>query len=175
MPARGVRRGVANIGSATPSHAPIYVDSDDNILKIIPAGSGTTEVQVVDASSAQTLTNKTLTAPVIAGGTVTAARTEYLTDLAIGITSHIAVLTKATAGAYTIAAPTAEGQIIDIVSETSAAHVITGTDLFWAGVTGGPFNKVTLTAFPGHHFRLISSNGLWMVLASALGTGTVGD
>jgi len=46
-----------------PHAAPIRVDSDDNILKIIPAGSGTTEVQVVDASSTQTLTNKTLTTP----------------------------------------------------------------------------------------------------------------
>lgn len=55
-------------GVATPTHAPLNVDSDDNILKFIPAGSGTTEVQIVDASSTQTLTNKTLTAPTISAG-----------------------------------------------------------------------------------------------------------
>ena len=67
MPVRGLRRGATITGSATATHAPIYIDSDDNIAKMIPAGSGTTEVQVVDASSAQTLTNKTLTAPIISG------------------------------------------------------------------------------------------------------------
>lgn len=55
----------------TPNSAPIYVDSDDNKLKMIPAGSGTTEVEVVDVSSTQTLTNKTLTAPTISGATNT--------------------------------------------------------------------------------------------------------
>ena len=66
MAIRNIRRQATNpLGAAgTTNVAPIYVDSDDNILKIIPAGSGTTEVQIVDASSAQTLTNKTLAAPV---------------------------------------------------------------------------------------------------------------
>lgn len=67
MPLRNITRGATVKGLATPTSAPVYVDSDDNILKVIPAGSGTTEVQVVDASSVQTLTNKTLTSPVITG------------------------------------------------------------------------------------------------------------
>ena len=58
---RSIRRGATLVGSATAASAPIYIDSDDDILKTIPAGTGTTEVQIVDASSAQTLTNKTLT------------------------------------------------------------------------------------------------------------------
>jgi len=175
MPSSALYRGKTNRVSASPAVAPVYVDSDDNKLKYIPAGSGTTEVEVVDASATQTLTNKTLTNPTINGAVVTPSRVEYDGDGAIGITSHIAVLISADAGAYTIAAPVVEGSVIDIVSETSAAHVITGTDLFWAGVTGGPFNKLTLTAFPGYHARLIGTNGLWMVLVAALGSGTVGD
>lgn len=71
MPASNIYRGSVVRGYANPRVAPIYVDSDDNILKMIPAGSGTTEVQVVDASSAQTLTNKTLTSPVISGASYT--------------------------------------------------------------------------------------------------------
>lgn len=67
MPVRGILRSPTAVGEASGGHAPLYVDSDDNILKVIPAGSGTTEVQLVDASSVQTLTNKTLTAPVLAG------------------------------------------------------------------------------------------------------------
>ena len=143
--------------------------------KYEPTNSVGTATPLVTEAGTATLTNKTLTAPTINDGVVNPVRTEYLIDGAIAITSHTAVLTKATAGAYTIAAPTVEGTIIDIVSETSAAHVITGTNLFWAGVTGGPFNKLTLTAFPGYHFRIIGTASLWMVMASGLGTGTCGD
>lgn len=71
MAIRSLRRQATNPLAApgTPNTCPIYCDSDDNIVKMIPAGSGTTEVQLVDASSAQTLTNKTLTAPTITGAT----------------------------------------------------------------------------------------------------------
>jgi len=45
-----VRRSTVS-GVATPVNAPIYVDSDDNKLKFIPAGSGTTEVTVQDSAN----------------------------------------------------------------------------------------------------------------------------
>lgn len=68
MSIRNIRRQATNpLGAAgTPNSAPIYVDSDDNKLKFIPAGSGTTEIEIIDASSSQTLTNKSLTSPTIA-------------------------------------------------------------------------------------------------------------
>jgi len=48
--------------SGKPHAVPIYVDSDDSIIKFIPAGSGTTEVQVVDTATDQTITGaKTFT------------------------------------------------------------------------------------------------------------------
>ena len=68
MAIRNIRRQATNPGaiSATPNAAPIYVDSDDNILKIIPAGSGTTEVQIIDATSTQTISGaKTFTGNVV--------------------------------------------------------------------------------------------------------------
>ena len=71
MPSRSIARHPAVRGVATAKTAPIYVDADDNKLKMIPAGSGSTEVEVVDASSSQTLTNKTLTSPTIATPTLT--------------------------------------------------------------------------------------------------------
>ena len=64
MAIRNIRRQATNPGaiSGSTNAAPIYVDSDDNILKIIPAGSGTTEVQIIDATSAQTISGaKTFT------------------------------------------------------------------------------------------------------------------
>src|SRR5258706_9431792 len=54
MPIRNIRRGPTVLGSAIPSSAPIYVDSDDNKLKMIPAGSGTTEVVLADGASGLT-------------------------------------------------------------------------------------------------------------------------
>jgi hypothetical protein len=94
MPIRGIVRSKTVQGSAYDAHAPIYVDSDDNILKMIPAGSGTTEVQVVDASSVQTLTNKTLTSPVITGATVTAPTGTVATE----VVSATNVITAAESG-----------------------------------------------------------------------------
>ena len=72
MPSRALRRGASLVGYASAGVAPLYVDSDDNILKMVPAGSGSTEVQIVDASSSQTLTGKTLTAPTITSPTINA-------------------------------------------------------------------------------------------------------
>jgi hypothetical protein len=145
----------------------------------------------------QTLTNKTLTAPTLtdvtlsgtstigAGATLTTPalvspvithpRTEYLADGAIATTTHQAVLTSTDAGAYTLATVATDGIVIDLINTTSFAHVITGTNLFWAGQVNGPFNKVTTAAFPGFCGRLISQGGLWLVMSSGLGALTVGD
>lgn len=53
MAIRNIRRQATNPGAypATPNSAPIYVDSDDNKLKYIPAGSGTTEVVIADSTA----------------------------------------------------------------------------------------------------------------------------
>ena len=47
MPIRSVVRAATPKGYALPDNAPIYVDSDDNQLKVIPAGTGSTEVPVM--------------------------------------------------------------------------------------------------------------------------------
>ena len=55
MPTRSVRRGAAILGSARADQAPLYVDADDNKLKVVSAGSGTTEVEVLDTTNAFTM------------------------------------------------------------------------------------------------------------------------
>ncbi len=60
---RSLSRSKTVKGYATGASAPIYVDSDDNLVKLIPAGSGTTEKTLVDTDSAQVLTNKTIGTP----------------------------------------------------------------------------------------------------------------
>lgn len=119
-----VRRSTVS-GVATPVNAPIYVDSDDNKLKFIPAGSGSTEVELVDASSSQTLTNKTLTAPLVtqaqeivtATNVITAAEsgktfflnstTEFVSTLpapAVGLKFKFVVTGAPSGASYTIVA-----------------------------------------------------------------------
>ena len=52
MPTRHLLRRATVLGSARADQAPIYVDSDDNRIKIIPSGSGTTEVVIQEAGGA---------------------------------------------------------------------------------------------------------------------------
>lgn len=91
MPTQGLRRGKTLQGIATGTNAPIYVDSDDNKVKVVPAGSGTTEVELIDASTTQTLTGKTINgalpaALLITTKAVSAAEsgTRFFIDLAAG-------------------------------------------------------------------------------------------
>lgn len=55
MSVRGIYRGKTPVGNATASNAPIYVDSDDNLLKVIPAGTGSTE-QVIETGTGRQVT-----------------------------------------------------------------------------------------------------------------------
>lgn len=55
MSVRGIYRGKTPIGNATPTNAPIYVDSDDNALKVVPAGSGSTEKFIPTADRIQNI------------------------------------------------------------------------------------------------------------------------
>lgn len=84
-------------------------------------------------------------------------------------------LTKATAGAYTLAAPTLaqDGVRLTIASKTDAAHVITATGLVADGATGSPEDVITLAAFKGAGCVLVAGGGLWHVVSGAAATATV--
>ena len=138
--------------------------------------TGTVEmggVAPVTATGTQTLTNKTLTAPTATAAIVTPKTTAYAADGAIAVQSGVAFLSKTSAGAYTLAAPTVNGTTITLVAATSFAHVVTGTNLFWAGETGGPFNKITTAAFIGSAATVVAYEGLWLVVSDQI--ATVGD
>jgi hypothetical protein len=63
---RSITRRPTIVGTATAGSAPFYVDSDDNRVKLIPAGTGTTEVILQEASGASAyerlVTTRVLTA-----------------------------------------------------------------------------------------------------------------
>jgi len=112
----GVRSLVRNKtvkGFASAASAPIYVDSDDNIVKVIPAGTGSTEVQIVDASSAQTLTNKTLTSPVITGATISANRNVQTVAAAGSVQGDAGAITVSSPGlAFVTGADATKGVVL---------------------------------------------------------------
>ena len=51
MPERGIYRAASVKGYAMPTNAPVYVNSSDNLIHIIPAGTGSTEVIVPTQTS----------------------------------------------------------------------------------------------------------------------------
>lgn len=121
----------------------------------------------------KTLTSPTLTSPTITGGTTTtrmniAAQT---TEGAITIARKIVVLTHADAGAYTLAAPSAlqDGMEMVFTAGVAAAHVITATGLLKDGTTG-THNTATFAAYLGASLRLVAYSQLWHVTDNNLCT-----
>jgi hypothetical protein len=77
------------------------------------------------------------------------------------------VVTKASAAALTLAAPTAttdDGVTITVTSNTAAAHVITATGLLQTG--SASVNTATFAAQKGASITLMAYQGKWNVLNS---------
>jgi hypothetical protein len=93
--------------------------------------------------------------------------TAYATDGAIAIVPGTVFLTKGSAGAYTLAAPTAaqEGATLVVISKSAFAHVIASTDKLDDGVTGGAKDTATFAAFVGAAITLRATNLKWAVVS----------
>lgn len=159
---RSIHRNTIVKGYASGASAPVYVDSDDNILKIIPAGSGTTEVQIVDASSTQTLTNKTLTAPTLTTPTLTAPV----------ITGAATIAAGATLTSPSIVTPT----IKDLTEVVAATNVIAAAEtgsVFFLN-SAAEFVSTLPAVAAGLHFTFIvtaaPSGASYTVVAAAAAT-----
>lgn len=142
MSVRNIVRSATVKGLATPTSAPIYVDSDDNKLKYIPAGSGTTEVEILDASATQTLTGKTLTSPVITTPTETAL-TENVTAtnvIAASESGSVFFLNSATEFVSTLPAVAAglKFTFIVVAAPSGASYTV-------VGASGTPIHGMVLS------------------------------
>ncbi|HJP60592.1 MAG TPA: hypothetical protein VJ865_11345 [Gemmatimonadaceae bacterium] len=73
------------------------------------------------------------------------------------------ILSKGSAGAYTLAAPSKaqDGLRLTITSKTAFAHVVTATSLIGDGVSGSPHTTATFAAFVGASILLVAVNGVW--------------
>jgi hypothetical protein len=110
------------------------------------------------AEAKQVLKNKTLKSC-----RVTKVINTYTADGAIALASEIAILSKTSAAAMTLAAPlkSQDGQELTVTAGTAYAHVVTATNLIEDGVTGGAKDTITLGAFVGASATLIALGGKW--------------
>ena len=165
---RSIVRNATLKGFASAASAPIYVDSDDNRLKIVPAGSGTTEVLLQEAggatrglilTAATTLTaadsGKTFFLNTAAGFAVT------LPSPAIGLNYEFFVMAAPT-GDYTVVTAGAPAQIL-----AGLVHSSDGVD----GDSETAFTATTITFVAagsastiGDSCRVISDGTNWYAL-----------
>lgn len=92
-------------------------------------------------------------------------------DGAITIKSGVCVITKGTAAALTLAAPTAgadDGKRLLIVSTTAAAHTVTQTT---PGINNGSTasDVGTFGAAIGNNIELVAYNGIWYTAGTPRG------
>jgi hypothetical protein len=98
--------------------------------------------------------------------------TAYAADGAITIKSGVASLTKSSAGAYTLAAPSAaqEGTVIHIVAGTAAAHVVTIASTSLLDGTSTAKGKATTAAYIGSGISVVAVNQKWLLLSNIAAT-----
>lgn len=105
----------------------------------------------------------TTVSPFRFGGEVSHPVTTVGADGAIGVKSGLVAVTKGSAAALTLAAPTAgddDGKRLTIYSETAFAHTVTQTT---PGINGGgtASDVATFGAAAGNAVVLIARNGTW--------------
>lgn len=135
------------------------------------------EPTLATLTGAQTLTNKTLTSPTITGGTSTGKEVVTAYDgttghTAIAIATGVARLTKADAGAYTLAAPAAgdDGTVLHIVAGTDAAHVVTIASTSLLDGTSTAKGKATTAAYIGSGITVVAVNQKWLLMSNTAAT-----
>lgn len=99
---------------------------------------------------------------------------DYAADGALDPARDNATLSKGSAGAYTLAAPSLaqNGHLLTITSRSAFAHVVTATGLVEDGVTGGAKGTLTFAAFKGASITLQALDGHWSVLGKNVVTIT---
>lgn len=145
--------------------ASVAVTGDLGSATVTATGAATAaSIAVTGAATAATVS----ATGAVSGLTVTGKPvvTTISGDGAITIADGIVKLTKGSAAAITLAAPSAgqEGTILRIISNSAFAHVITATGLLDDGVTGGSKNTATFGAFAGASIMLCAINLKWSVL-----------
>lgn len=136
-------------------------------VAVAAISSGTDENMTIDAKGAGTVTiNGTATGKVAIGKAQITPQVETISgDGAITIQSGTVLLTKGSAAAITLAAPSSQdGTIIEVTSTTDFAHVITVTGGLWDG-TATTNTTATFPVVAGGAIKLIAFGTDWYVLS----------
>ena len=136
-------------------------------VAVTATSSGTDENLTIDAKGAGTITlNGTATGKVVVGKAQVTPQVQTISgDGAITIQSGTVLLTKGSAAAITLAAPSSQdGTIIEVTSTTDFAHVITVTGGMWDG-TATTNTTATFPVVAGGAIKLIAFGTDWYVLS----------
>ena len=134
------------------------------MAQVLKIGDDGVNIGVALSQTGGTFTSSTLVSPTITGAVSTQAVTAASADGAITIASGIVAITKGSAAALTIAAPSSQnGTRITITSTTDFAHVVTFTGgTLWDG-TAGANTTATCAAVKGASITVVAYGALWFV------------
>lgn len=134
-------------------------------LAVSVTSSGTDENLTLDAKGAGTITiNGTATGKVvIAKAQIKNQRATITGDGAITIVSGTVVLTKGSAAAITLAAPSSQDDTeITVISNSDFAHVVTFPSAILLDGTTGANTTATFAAFKGAAITFVASGVTWL-------------
>lgn len=140
-------------------------------MAVAVTSSGTDENLTLDAKGAGTLTlNGTATGKTIIGkAQIKNQRQTISGDGAITVQSGNVVLTKGSAAAITLAAPSSQDDTeITVLSNSDFAHVITCPSAIILDGTTGANTTATFAAFKGASITLVATGVTWLVKSSNL-------
>lgn len=175
---RSITRRPTVAGYATAGSAPFYVDSDDNRLKMVPAGTGTTEVVIQEAggaSMAETLITTRVLVPADSGKT-------FFLDLVGGFTVTLPLASTAPGFNAHFIVKTAPTTAYIIITNATDLDTMTGSVYESSGGVGDTettrgadqMNFVANTAVIGDQCDVFTDGTNWYgkMFVSAAGAGT---
>lgn len=134
-------------------------------MAVAVTSSGTDEALTIDAKGAGTITiNGTATGKVVINkAQVKNQRQTISSDGAITIQSGNVVLTKGSAAAITLAAPSSQDDTeITVMSNSDFAHVITAPSAIILDGTTGANTTATFAAFKGASITFVATGVTWL-------------
>lgn len=169
MPSRNIVRGASIQGYATAVNAPVYVDSDDNRLKMIPAGSGTAEVVLQEA------TGKSLTPTAAVALTAAQSGMEIFLNASAGFAITLPAPAAGLKYRFTVGAAFASTNFTIVTA--SSANIIFGAAVV-AGETVAASEEDTISfvataELPGDWVEVWSDGTNWYVSGHGVTSGSI--
>ena len=181
MAVRNIVRNPTALGFASSTACPIYCDSDDNRIKFIPAGTGTTEVILQEAGGASTyerlITTRVLTAAdsgktfglaLVGGFTVTLPALSTVSGFNVNFVVEVAPTTAYIVITNAADLDTMAGQVYGADGVSSGAGSVTTFSadqmnfVASASVIGdqGTMQQVGTTGWAGQGFTALGATGM---------------